>query len=59
MLGVDHAMQMCGCVLNVKMLVLTGPAFRSEDTATVGIFEIAIRELVMPFRILSIFVIYS
>ena len=59
MLGVNHAMQVCDCVLNVEMLVLAGPAFCSEDTAAVRIFEIAIRELVMPFGILSIFVIYS
>ena len=59
MLGVNHAMQMCGCVLNLRMLVLAGPAFCSKDTAAVGIFEITIRELVMPFGILSILVIYA
>ena len=59
MLGINHAMQMCGCVLNVKMLVLAGPAFCCKDTAAVGVFEIAIRELVMPFGIRSILVIYA
>jgi hypothetical protein len=59
MLGVNHAMQMRGCVLNVQMLVLAGPAFCSEDAAAVSIFEITIRELVMPLCVLSILVIYS
>ena len=59
MLGFNHAVQVCDCVLNVEMLVLAGPAFCSEDTAAVGVFEIAIRELVMPFGILSILVIYA
>src|SRR5689334_15095549 len=59
MLGVNHAMQMCGCVLNIEMLVLAGPAFCSENTAAVGIFEIAIRELVMALCVLPILVIYA
>ena len=59
MLSVNHAMKVCDCVLNVEMLVLAGPAFCSEDTAAVGIFEITIRELVMPLCVLSILVIYS
>ena len=59
MLGVNHAMKVCDCVLNIEMLVLASPAFCSEDTAAVRVFEIAIREFVMPFGIRPVFVIYS
>src|SRR5205814_2930996 len=47
-----------GCIFDVKMFVLAGSAFCREDAAAVGILEVAIRELIMPFGILSILVIY-
>ena len=58
MLSVNHAMKVCDCVLNVEMLVLAGPAFCSEDTAAVGVFEIAIREFVVSASLFSVFVIH-
>jgi hypothetical protein len=59
LLGVDHAMQMRGCVFDVIMLVLAGPTFGAEDSAAVRILEIPVRELVVPFGLLVLFVIYS
>jgi hypothetical protein len=55
---VNHTMQMCSCIFDIQMLVLARPAFGGEDAAAVGNFEIAIRELVMPFGIRSILVVY-
>jgi hypothetical protein len=49
---------MCSRVFYVEMLVLTGPAFCSEDAAAVGICEIAVWKLIMSFGIFYILVVY-
>jgi len=57
MLGIDHTVQMCSRVFDVKMLVLACPAFCCENPAAVSLFEISVWKLIMSFGILSILVV--
>src|SRR3979490_126662 len=58
-LGVDHAVQVRGCILDVIMLVLAGPAFRREHAATMDFLEIAVGKFVSAFRVFGLLVVNS
>src|ERR1700719_5167176 len=59
MRGVEHSMQVRHRVFDVVVLVLSGPAFGGDHTATMDIFEIAVGKFVMGFRVLALFVVHS
>ena len=58
-LRVDHPMQMCCCVFNIIMFVLSCSALCRKHPTAMHIFEISIRKLIMALRVLSALVIYS
>src|SRR4051812_22762307 len=42
----EHAVQVCGCAFDVGVLVLPGPAFRSQYCTTVQVLKVTVGELV-------------
>src|SRR5260370_1560124 len=50
---------MCCCVFDVIMFVLSCSAFCCNHSTAMNIFKISIGELIMPFRIHSVIIIYS
>jgi hypothetical protein len=50
-------MQMRSSVFNIDVLVLTRPALRGEDAASVDIFKITIRKFVVPLGFCRLLII--
>jgi hypothetical protein len=49
--------QVCYCVFDIIVLVLSCPAFCKQHSASVNVFKIAIREFIPAFRILLLLVV--
>src|SRR5271166_5941458 len=55
---VNYSEEICRCIFDSEVFVLASPALCGEDAAAMDIFEIAIREFVMPIPVFSILVVY-
>ena len=55
----NHAMQMCGRTLNIKVLVLSGAALRGKQGTAVHLLEISVRKFVMFLGIFGFVVVDS
>src|SRR5215208_4262601 len=56
---INHAMQMCGCLFNIIIFILSGSVLCSKHFAAMYFGKIAIREFISSFGIFFFICVYS